>query len=104
MTVRVLERPYRTGKHLSPRCYLGGTDWNAGCDDPRHMLPGAPKFGFGVLGSRTRVQDWKSSSLSRVMTCERTIGEGASQAKLDEGRLATCVNLRCVRFRWWLAV
>ena len=47
---------------LPPRCYLGAADWNAGCEGPRHMLPGAAKFGFGVPGSRTRLQDWKSFS------------------------------------------
>jgi hypothetical protein len=43
----------RASSRKTPRCYLGGTDWNATCDDPRHMLPGAVKFGSGVPGSRT---------------------------------------------------
>jgi hypothetical protein len=61
----------RPPSRTTPRCSLGGTDWNAGCEDPRQMLPGAPKFGFGVPDPRTRVQDWKSS-VDPFVSGERT--------------------------------
>jgi hypothetical protein len=32
------------------------------------MLPGVAKFGFGVPGSWTRVQDWKSFALTQTAT------------------------------------
>lgn len=55
------------------------------------MLPGAARFGFGVPGSRTRVQDWKSSILARplLLTYSRRVLRNGGDFPLTLSNSAT---------------
>jgi len=63
------------------------------------MLPGAPKFGFGVPGPRTRVQDWKSFEY-RPLDAESTVAMRLSRdmyAGLNNAVFVVAELPRCQR-------